>query len=116
MLDHPYSFVAVREGASVAGDTLEVNLASTALAGASRRVVRLEAAGEPYVFDGKGRSEAELLESIAKTARADPAMTVMLRVSDAVPFERVRRAAGALRAAGVRSIELVLSADTGEPD
>ena len=41
--------------------------------------------------------------------------SVLLRVPDAVPFERVRRAAATIRAAGVTSVRLAIAEESGEP-
>ncbi|MFI5454995.1 MAG: ExbD/TolR family protein [Isosphaerales bacterium] len=104
MLDHPYSFVAIREGASLTNDAIDFSPGPAAPARTTRRVVSLAAGSDRYTLNGRDTSPAELTATLSKAVKDEPATTVLLRVPDAVPFERVRRAASDIRAAGVRSI------------
>jgi hypothetical protein len=116
MLDHPYSFIATREGAPLTSGTIDVGAALPATGKAPRRVVRLEPGSDHYTLDGQDRSAAELTETLSQAVKAHPMTAVLLRVADTVPFERVRRAADAVRAAGVSSIKLSLTSDKADSD
>ena len=112
MLDHPYSFIAVREGTSL-GTEMDLAALLTLPGQVNRRVVILEPGSDRYTFDGQARSGAELTDALSKAAKKEPATGVLLRVGDAVPFGQVRRAADAIRAAGVTTLRLA-PASTGE--
>jgi biopolymer transport protein ExbD len=106
MLDHPYSFIAVREGASLASDAIDWGPPLTDREHAGARVVRLESEPGRYQLDGQPKSEAELAAALSNAVRNDAARLVLLQVEGAVPFERVRRAADAIRSAGIVRIRL----------
>jgi biopolymer transport protein ExbD len=108
MLDHPYSFVAIREGASLADDAIDLSAGGAAVAPAAgtRRVVSLAIGSDRYMLDGLDTAPEQLTERLTKSVRDQPSTEVLLRVPDHVPFEKVRRAASAIRAAGVRSIRV----------
>jgi hypothetical protein len=116
MLEHPYSFIAIREGASLTADTIDLGALPAAHEKSARRVVRLDDGSDRYAVDGQTHSEAELTEILSKAVKAEANTAVLLRVSDAVPFERVRRAAAAIRGAGVSRVQLAVSTDTGGAD
>jgi hypothetical protein len=105
MLDHPYGFIAVREGTSL-GSEIDVGAGPAVADKVGRRVVVLEAGSDRFTFDGQSKTEAELTEALAKAVKTDPATSALLHVGDSVPFERVRRAVGAVRAAGVTSVRV----------
>lgn len=115
MLDHPYSFIALREGTSL-GTEMDLGALLTLPGQVDRRVVILEPGSDRYTFDGQARSGAELTDALLKELKKEPAMGVLLRVGDAVPFEQVRRAANAIRAAGVTTVRLAPASDVGGPD
>lgn len=116
MLDHPYGFIAVREGTSFVSETDLAAPLALPVETVGRRVVTLEAGSDRYTFDGQARSAAELTDTLSKVVKNGPATGVLLRVGDAVPFERVRRAADAIRAAGVTSVRLAPTMDADGPD
>jgi hypothetical protein len=112
MLDHPYGFIAVREGTSLGS---EIDLGAPARPDkVNRRVVMIDAGSDRYIYDGVAKTEAELTNAVSKAIKDDPAIDVLLRVGDAVPFERVRRVTGAIRAAGVTSVRLSPVTDQGD--
>jgi biopolymer transport protein ExbD len=115
MLDHPYSFIAIREGTSF-GIEMDLSAPSTLRDVGRRRVVILEAGSDRYTFDGQARSGAELTDALSKVVKDEHAIGVLLRVGDAVSFEQVQRAADAIRAAGVTSVRLAPARDAGGPD
>ncbi len=110
--EHPYSFIAVREGAGLLPETLEAispprsppTLASTI------RVVGLEAEADRYVLDGASRSADELKTALAAAAKAQTGASVLLRVSSSTPFHRVERATRLIREAGITNIRLAAAA------
>ncbi len=116
MLDQPYSFVAIRDGTSLAPEASDLcpTVADVASA-ATHRVVNLATGSDRYTLEDHNVSPAELTEALSKTVHDEPAVTVTLRVTDAVTFERVRRAANAIRAAGVRSIRIAPASRKEEP-
>ncbi len=111
MLERPYSFVAVRDGASLAGPELALEPARNLPPSPRRRVVVLENGSDRYIVDGLSRSAAELKDALAEAIKADRATEVLLRVPAEVPFERVSRAARAIRAAGVSAMHVATGGD-----
>jgi biopolymer transport protein ExbD len=112
MLDHPYSFIAVREGVLLGSD-IDLSLPKSQSEKVMRRVVTIEAGSERYSLDGVARTDAELTDALSKALKDKPATGVLLRVGDGVAFERVRRAAEAIRAAGVSSLRLSTAGEPG---
>ena len=104
MLDRPYSFVAIRDGASLAPDGVELGSERADPARTNRHVATLAAGSDRYTLDGHDMSPAELTGALSKAVQTDPAVSVLVRIPDAVPFERVRQATSIIRAAGVKSI------------
>ena len=109
--EHPYSFVAVREGAALLPGAIEATSpprAPSALK-ATTRVVTLDAASDRYLLDGTGKSPEELTAALSAAVKADPAVTVLLRVASTTPFDRVQRATRLVREAGIATIRLAPS-------
>jgi biopolymer transport protein ExbD len=69
-----------------------------------------------YTLDGQARSEADLVDALSKVVKERPMTVVLLRVADAVPFERVRRAASAVRSAGIHFVRLAPADRGGDSD
>jgi biopolymer transport protein ExbD len=112
MLERPYSFVAVREGASLSGPEMELDTSQNAAPIRGRRVVIvLENSPERLIVDGSPRAAAELVEALSQALKADPATEVLLRVPAAVAFERVSGVAETIRKAGVSIIRVVPAGD-----
>jgi biopolymer transport protein ExbD len=106
MLERPYSFVAVRDGASIAAAEADLEPAPGPPPGPRRRVIVLQDGPDRFLVDGIARSAAELKAALAQTMKADRATEVLLRVPSALPFERVSRAAQTIREAGVTTIRV----------
>ena len=94
MLERPFSFVAVRDGASLAVPEVEFESARPLHLSRQRRirVVVLESDSDRLVVDGISRSAAQLKEVLAPAIKLDPATEVLLRVPATVPFDLVSRA------------------------
>jgi Biopolymer transport protein ExbD/TolR len=114
MLEHAYSFVAVREGGSLFPDDLlldtiaAVKSPSPPLAKRKQIVVRLGHDANRIELDGVSRAVAELEKMAAQMKQQDSGAQVLLWVEDTVPFERVRSIVRVLRSAGLESIKLSL--------
>jgi biopolymer transport protein ExbD len=106
MLERPYSFVAVRDGASLAVPEVAFEPAQNLPPIARRVVVVLESGSDRFRVDGLSRSTAELKEALAQALKADRATEVLLRVRAEVPFERISSAARSIRKAGVTAIRV----------
>jgi hypothetical protein len=108
ILDHPYSFFAIREGAALASDTIDLDRAFPAAVarGTTYRVVIIEEAADRYTLDGVSKPAAELGPALAALVKARPSVSVIVRVPESAPFERVMRAVRIIRKAGVLSIRL----------
>jgi len=106
MLERPYSFVAVRDGASLASQEIELEPVQKLPPSPRRRVVVLENGADRFIVDGLSRTSAELKEALAQVIKADRATEVLLRVPAAVPFERVSSAARGIREAGATTIRV----------
>jgi biopolymer transport protein ExbD len=116
MLDRPYSFIAIREGASLAAEEIDVGLAASPSPDKStRRIVSLESGTDRFKLDGEPCSATELTDALSRLVKTEPAATVLLRVPDAVSFERIRGVVKSVRSAGVKSIRLAPTTDQSDP-
>jgi biopolymer transport protein ExbD len=108
ILEHPYSFVAVREGAALLPEAIDATSPPRAPAAlkASTRVVTLDATTDRYALDGAAKSPEELTAALSAAVKADPSAVVLLRVPASTPFERVQRATRLVREAGIATIRL----------
>jgi len=112
MLERPYSFVAVRDGASLAGPEAELEPAQNVAPTQGRRtVIVLEDGSDRVSVDGMSRTSGELVEALTQALKTDRATEVLLRVPDAVPFERVSRTVKAVRQAGIITIRVASSVE-----
>jgi hypothetical protein len=118
ILDHPYSFFAIREGAALAGDTIDLDrrLPPAVARGTTNRVVTLEDDSDRYTLDGVSKSAAELGTALAAAVKAQPNVGVALRAPESAPFERVLRAARIIREAGISAIRVGPKTSNGVPD
>ena len=116
MLDRPYSFIAIREGASLAAEEIDLGLVR-----ARRRTSRAAGSSawmpgpDRFTLDGKPCSSTELTDALSRVVKTEPAAGVLLRVPDAVSFERVRQVVKSIQAAGVKSIRLAPTTDKSDP-
>ncbi|MGO9465194.1 MAG: ExbD/TolR family protein [Isosphaeraceae bacterium] len=106
MLERPYSFVAVRDGASLAAPEVALEPAQNLTPSPRPVVVVLESGSDRFIVDGLSRSAAELAESLAQAIKGGRTTEVLIRVRAEVPFERVTRAAKAIREAGVTTLRV----------
>ncbi len=112
MLERPYSFVAVRDGASLAGSDLELEPSQDLPQSPGRRVViALQNDSDRVTVDGVSRTPTELVESLTRAIKDNRATEVLLRVPDAVSFERISRAAKSIRDAGILTIRVAPAAE-----
>ncbi len=72
MLERPYSFVAVRDGAPLEAPELALEPAQNLPPSPRRVVVVLENGSDRFVVDGLSRSSAELAESLAQAIKGGP--------------------------------------------
>ncbi len=93
MLDRSYGFVAVRDGASLSlsSGTSESSVAAAGLATEKCRVVVLQPGSAECQLDGQTLPLTELTRVLSQSVQKQKTTTVRLCVSDAAPFERVRR-------------------------
>lgn len=107
ILEHPYSFVAVREGSSLVPESIEATSPPRSPAGlrATTRVVTLEGP-DRIGLDGTPKSAEELAAALAAAGKAQEGMEVLIRVRPTVPFETVERVVRIVRSAGVATIRM----------
>jgi hypothetical protein len=112
VLEHPYSFVAVREGTPLVPEPIDATSPPRAptILKAATRVITL---GEPdrYALDGVPRSEEELIAALREAGKDHAPIDVLLRVPASTTFDRVRRAVRIVRGSGIATIRL----DAAEP-
>ena len=108
ILEHPYSFVAVREGASLLPEAIDATSPPRAPSAskATTRVVTIEAANDRYTLDGVSKSAEELSAALSSVVKNRSPTEVLLRVPPTMPFERVQRATQLIRESGVSTIRL----------
>ena len=118
ILDHPFSFFAVREGAVLASDAIDLDrkLPASIARGTTNHVVTIEDAADRYTLNGSAKSGAELGTALATAYKAQPAIVVMLRAPESAPFERVTRAIRLIRETGISSIRVGAKTASGGPD
>ncbi len=111
ILEHPYSFVAVREGAWLVPESIDATnppRAPSALK-PTTRVIVLEPDADRYALDGLPKSAEELAAALAAAVKERSLVDVSLSVPSPTPFERVQRAVRLVRSAGVQTIRLSIS-------
>jgi hypothetical protein len=108
MLDHPYSFVAIREGASLAPEAIELASTIGRLIDqrTKSRIVTLVEGSDRYTLDGLPKTAAELTAALSAAGTKEPTTGVIVRVPETMPFSRVNRAARLIRDAEIRSIRV----------
>jgi hypothetical protein len=108
ILEHPYSFIAVREGAPLVPESIDATSPPRAPAPlkASTRVITLEAGTDRYVLDGLAASGDELAAALVATVKERSTIAVVLRVPASAPFERVQRAVRLVRSCGIETVRL----------
>jgi biopolymer transport protein ExbD len=118
ILDHPYSFFAIREGASLAADTIDLDRALPPQIAHSTTswVITIEDAADRYTLEGAPKSAADLSTALAAVVKVHPNRGVVLRVPESMPFERVHRAVRIIREAGIASIRIGPKTANGAPD
>jgi biopolymer transport protein ExbD len=118
MLDRPYSFIAIREGASLAPEGIDLGVAGASPDKSSRRILilSLDAGTDRLTLDGQPRPFTELTDALSRALKSQPATIVLLRVPESVSYERVRRVIKAIEGAGIKSIRLAPTTDQSDPD
>jgi len=115
MLEHPYSFIAIREGASLWPEEFDFAPAGRLSGKAAGLVVILEAGSKDVKLDGRSTSGSELADVLAKAIQADPTTSVLIRVPGTVPFDRLSEVVAAIRHAGVTKIHVAPTDNQGGP-
>ncbi|MHB1561632.1 MAG: ExbD/TolR family protein [Isosphaeraceae bacterium] len=112
IVEHPYSFVAVREGAALVPESLEASSPPRppSVISASTRVVGLEAVEDRYTIDGRNCSSDELKAALAAAVKQQAGTGVLVRAAPNLPYHRVERAIRLIRAAGIGCIRLAAEA------
>jgi hypothetical protein len=113
ILEHPYSFVAVREGSPLVPEPIEGTSpvrAPTSLRSATR-VITL-AGPDRYELDGVPKTSEELTSALMAASKDQAAIEVLLRVPPSTSFESVQRAVRLVRGAGIGTVRLA-TADPG---
>lgn len=108
ILEHPYSFVAIREGSSLLPEMIDAPRPGQAASptGTGTRVVTLEVKPDRYGLDGASRSAEELSADLTASASSRRASSVLLRVPATVSYGRVDQAIRLIRQAGIADIRL----------
>jgi hypothetical protein len=111
ILDHPYSFIAVREGAPLLPESIDAVSPPRAPSPlkATTRVVAFEAAADRYVLDGVPKSAEALIAALEVDSKAIGPVEVLLQVPGAMSFERVQQAVRLVRRAGIPTIRLAVA-------
>jgi hypothetical protein len=115
MLEHPYSFIAIREGSSLLPEEFDFALPGKISGKTARRIVSLDAGSTKVMLDGSATSFSGLADLLAKAIQADPATSVLIRVPGTVPFDRLREVVAAVRPAGITTIQFAPADDRGDP-
>ena len=118
MLGHPYSFIAIREGATLGPEGIDLDGRRDRMVPGqpNRGVVNMVEGSERYTLDGIEKSLDELTDALSQAVKAHPETGITLQVPDSVPFQRVRQTVEAIRAIGVSSIRLATARATRDPD
>ncbi len=114
MLDHAYGFIAIREGATLAPEAVELEPKAVPSSKPTYRIVVLEAGSDRCQLDGKAVSPAELTAFLATAVKAEPATRVLVRAQSSVSFERFQQTIRQIEAAGISRIRLAPAGDAGD--
>jgi hypothetical protein len=107
MLERPYSFVAIRDGASLASSDLAVEPSQDLPKRSGHRVVVvLQENTDRVVADGRQRMPAELADALTEARSSEAATEVLLRVPADIPFERINAIVETIRKAGIDTIRV----------
>jgi hypothetical protein len=112
LLERTYGFVAIREGASLLPEDLEVTvggeLKARAPATNKSLMFKLGLAADSLQLDGAPvHDEADLTHRIRERIKSEPGLDASLTVADRVPFERVRAAVTAIKLSGIKTIHII---------
>jgi hypothetical protein len=107
MLERPYSFVAIRDGTSLAPEGVDF-AATRPSSGISGRtlILTLDAGTDRFTLDGKPHPINELTDILSTALKSRPASAALLRVPESAQFDRVLRVVKNIEGAGIRSIRL----------
>lgn len=113
MGEHPYGFMAIREGSDLAPPGVEIESPRPARLGSRRVVVSILAKPDRYRLDGAELSGPELTTALKAIIGSRPTAYAIIRASGELPFERVRGLLALVEEAGVKYIRLA-SATPGD--
>lgn len=116
LLEHPYSFIAIREGASLAPESVALEPKPIPSQLPTYRIVVLAANGDRCRLDGKELSLAELSDALGKAAQAEPGVKVLLRTPASMPYDRLHQLINRIQAAGITAIRLAPAAEKNDVD
>lgn len=107
ILEHPYSFVAVREGSPLVPEPIDGTspVRAPAALKSATRVIALDGP-DRYELDGVPKTADELTAALSAASKGQAAVEVLLRVPASTSFEAVQRAVRLVRGAGIATVRI----------
>ncbi len=115
MQEHPYGFMAIREGSSLAPPGVEVESPHPARLAARRVVVTILGEPDRYRMDGAVLSGEELTTALKAIVGERPSAHAIVRASGEIAYDRVRGLLLLIEQAGVQFIRLAPSTNGDGP-
>lgn len=115
MQDHPYGFVAIREGSSLAPPGIVIESPRSPRFGARRVVVTILDQPDRFRLDGAELSGEELSTALKAIVGSRPTANAIVRSPGEIPFHRVRGLLERVEQAGVKFIRLAPMTEDDEP-
>ncbi len=106
MQEHPYGFMAIREGSALAPPGVEVEAPLPARLGGRRMVVAILEKADRYLLDGTELSGEELSTALKAIIGSRPTASAIVRATGGIPYQRLNGLLGLVERAGVKSIRL----------
>lgn len=102
---HPYSFIAVREGASLVPEAIEAASPprTPSAIKKSERVLVIEAP-DRFTLDGVAKTGEELTAALKKESESGEPVMVLIRAPESMPYVAIERTLQLLQGAGIKRV------------
>ncbi len=112
LLEHEYSFLAVREGFPIYPDPIEGTAPPRPPSVAKTTTLVVGIAGDRYTLDGVENSADEMSRALTAAISSRSASEALIRVPPSTPFEKVQALVRLIRRSGIETIRF---GDVKEP-
>lgn len=106
LLEHEYSFVAVREGAPLYPEPIEGTSPPRTPSVVKATTLVVGVAGNQYTLDGVEKSADETSAALSAAVKSRSPAEALIRVPPSTPFEKVQELVRLVRRSGIETIQL----------